>query len=89
MARKFNSAWDFWGGSLEALGIFGGVDFCPLSLEIRGVTRNLSSMHSICTSPILIILVRLPPPPLPLALTKFCISIAINFSGGDCNTQDE
>ena len=88
MARKFNSAWDFWGGSLEALGIFGGVDFCPLSLEIRGVTRNLSSMHSICTSPILIILVRLPPP-LPLALTKFCISIAINFSGGDCNTQDE
>ena len=27
------------------------------------VTRNLSSMHSICTSPISILLVRLPPPP--------------------------
>ena len=65
----------FLGGSLEALGIFGGVDFCPLSLEIRGVTRNLSSMHSICTSPILIILVRLPPPPPPRPdkiLHKYC-----------------
>ena len=53
----------FLRGSLEALGIFGGVDFCPLSLEIREVTRNLSSMHSICTSPIFILLVAHPPPP--------------------------
>ena len=65
--------WKFlWLGNLIRHGIFwgfvgsprdfGGVDFCYLSLEIREVTRNLSSMHSICTSPILILLVRLPPP---------------------------
>ena len=60
------------GGSLEALGNFGGVDFCPLSLEIRGVTRNLSSMHSICTSPILILFVRLPPPRPDKILPKYC-----------------
>ena len=66
--------WKFlWLGNLIRHGIFGGVDFCPLSLEIRGVTRNLSSMHSICTSPILIILVRLPPPPRPdKILHKYC-----------------
>ena len=58
-----------FGGFVGSLGIFWGVDFCPLSLEIRGVTRNLSSMHSICTSTILILLVRSPPP------TKFCVSI--------------
>ena len=63
---------EFLGGSLEALGNFGGVDFCPLSLEIRGVTRNLSSMHSICTSPILILLVRLPPPRPDKILPKYC-----------------
>ena len=57
---------------MEALGIFGGVDFCPLSLEIRGVTRNLSSMHSICTSSILILLVRLPPPRPDKILPKYC-----------------
>ena len=62
----------FLGGSLRALGNFGGVDFCPLSLEIRGVTRNLSSMHSICTSPILILFVRLPPPRPDKILPKYC-----------------
>ena len=64
----------FLGVLLEALGIFWGVEFCPLSLEIREgggvVTRNLSSMHSICTSPILILLVRLPPP--DKILHKYC-----------------
>ena len=72
----------FLGVLLEALGIFWGVEFCPLSLEIRegggghqkfvlyALNLHISHINTPCS----------PPPP-----TKFCISIAINFSGGDCN----
>ena len=41
------------------------------------VTRNLSSMHSICTSPISILLVRLPPPRQNFAYVLPSISLEV------------
>ena len=83
MPRKFNSAWDFWGFCWKPQGFFGVLSFAPCHLKFgRGgghqkfvlyaLNLHISHINTPCSPP--------PPPP-----TKFCISIAINFSGGGCN----